>query len=55
MMETLFFIICSGFFGYIYQKLEKLEGKIDKLEEEVVVLRHAAPKRREDHTDYTLS
>lgn len=54
-METLFFIICSGFFGYIYQKLEKLEVKIDRLEEEVLVLKHSAPKRKDDHADYTLS
>ena len=53
-METLFFIICSGFFGYIYQKLEKLESKIDKLEEDVVVLKHSTPKRKDDHTDFTL-
>jgi ribosome-associated translation inhibitor RaiA len=53
-METLFFIICSGFFGYIYQKLEKLEAKIDQIEDEVIVLRHSAPKRKEDHVDYTL-
>lgn len=54
-METLFFIICSGFFGYIYQKLEKLEVKIDQIEDEVIVLRHASPKRKDDHADFTLS
>jgi hypothetical protein len=54
-MEALFFVLVSGFFGYIYQKLEKMEGKIDKLEEEVTVLKHISPKRREDHSDYTLS
>lgn len=53
-METLFFVICSGFFGYIYQKLEKLEGKIDRLEDDVVVLKLATPKRREDHSAFTL-
>jgi hypothetical protein len=53
-METLFFIICSGFFGYIYQKLEKLESKIDKMEDEVIILMHNSPKRREDHADFTL-
>jgi ribosome-associated translation inhibitor RaiA len=54
-METLFFIICSGFFGYIYQKLEKLEAKIDHLEEEVTILKQASPKRKDDHIDFTLS
>ena len=49
-METLFFIICSGFFGYIYQKLEKLESKIDILELEVarIAMRNS---RRSTDTD----
>lgn len=54
-MEALFFIICSGFFGYVYTKLEKLEGKIDTIEEELVLLRHFSPKRKDDHDDFTLS
>ena len=54
-VEALFFVICSGFFGYIYQKLEKMESKIDQIEGELIVLRHAAPKRKEDHSDFTLS
>ena len=54
-METLFFLICSGFFGYIIQKLEKMEAKIDQIEDEVVVLRHSVPKRKDDHDDFTLS
>jgi hypothetical protein len=53
-METLFFIICSGFFGYIYQKLEKLEAKIDRLEDDVLILKQSAPKRKDDHVDFTL-
>jgi hypothetical protein len=54
-METLYFVICSGFFGYIYQKLEKLEAKLDKVEEDVIVLKHISPKRKDDHEDFTLS
>ena len=53
-MEAFFFIIVSGFFGYIYQKLEKLESKIDLLENDVTILKHSAPKRKEDHDDFTL-
>jgi hypothetical protein len=51
-MEALFFVICSGFFGYIYQKLEKMEAKIDKLEVDVIVLMHKVPKRKDDHVDF---
>lgn len=47
-METLFFIICSGFFGYIYQKLEKLESKIDVLELEVARISMRSSKRSTD-------
>jgi len=53
-METLFFLICSGFFGYIYQKLEKMEAKIDRLEEDILILKATTPKRKEDHEDFTL-
>lgn len=53
-METLFFIICSGFFGYIYQKLEKMEGKIDRLEEDILTVKMSSPKRKSDHTDFVL-
>ena len=54
-MEALFFVICSGFFGYIYQKLEKMELKIDRLEEDILTLRMNSPKRKDDHADFTLS
>jgi hypothetical protein len=53
-MEALFFLVCSGFFGYIYQKLEKLETKLDRMEDDVLILKQTAPKRREDHVDFTL-
>jgi hypothetical protein len=47
-METLFFAIVSGFFGLIYQRMEKMESKIDRLEEQVIFLMTVTPKRRND-------
>lgn len=47
-MEALFFVICSGFFGYIYQKLEKLEHQIDRIEIDVVKLEARVASRRVD-------
>jgi hypothetical protein len=51
-MEALFFVICSGFFGYIYQKLEKLEQQIDRIEIDLVKLEARVASRRAD--DWTI-
>ena len=54
MMESLFFIICSGFFGFLYQKLERVEAKIDHVEEDLIVLKMTVLKCKSDHSDFTL-
>jgi hypothetical protein len=47
-MESLFFVICSGFFGYIYQKLEKMEHQIDRIEIDLVRLEARVASRRSE-------
>jgi hypothetical protein len=54
-METLFFILCSGFFTAIWSKLEQLDTKIDSLEVDVVAIKQSTPKRKDDHVDFTLN
>ena len=50
-METLFFIIVAGFFAFVYQKLERMEIKIDNLEDTVYLLKAATPKCNSDRVD----
>jgi len=54
-MEALFFVICSGFFGYIYQKLEKLEHQIDRIEIDVVRLESRVASRRKEDAPFSES
>jgi len=47
-METLFFILVSVFAGYAIQKLERLEAKINKMEDDVLLIMQNCKKRKTD-------
>jgi len=47
-MEGLFFLVCSVFFGYAVQKLERMEIKINKIEDEIIVIKMSCHKRSSD-------
>jgi len=49
-MEMVVAAILSVSFAYVAKKLETLENKVDKLQEEIVFIHHATRKRSTDLT-----
>lgn len=41
-------------FAYVAKKLENLEAKVDRLQEEIVFIHHVTRKRNSDYDDHVL-
>lgn len=48
-MEFVITTLVSAFVGYMVNKLEKIEAKIDLIEIDIAVLKSVVPKRKEDN------
>lgn len=48
MIEVLIGLTGSAFIGYIVNKLERMEQKIDAIEIEIVLIKAVVPKRSSD-------
>lgn len=48
-MELIIGVVGSAFIGYLVNKLERLEAKIDTIEADIIVLKIHIPKRKEDY------
>jgi len=45
-MEALFFILCSAAIGYVISKLERIENRINSLEDEILRISFHQEKRK---------
>lgn len=50
-MEVFLMGIVTIAFAYVAKKLENLESKVDKLQEEVIFIHHITRKRTTDYAD----
>lgn len=51
-MEPLFFLIVSIFGGYAIQKLERMEVKINKMDDDIIQINQHCKKRKSDFEGY---
>lgn len=47
-MDMILGIVASIFLGYLISKLEKIEGKLNNLEDDLILLKASLPKRKND-------
>lgn len=50
-MEVFLMGIVTISFAYVGKKLENLESKVDKLQEEIIFIHHVTRKRNTDYVD----
>lgn len=48
MFEAVFSVVTSGFLGFILMELKDLRALMNKIENDVLILKHNAPERRGD-------
>jgi len=48
-MESLFFLLASGAIGYVIQKLERIDSRINAVEDSILLLNHNTEKRHDHH------
>lgn len=53
-MEVLFGIVSSGLLAYILSEVKELRREVNRLENKLIVFEKNIPKRKSDHTDFTL-
>lgn len=47
-MDIITGIICTALVGYFVSKVEKIESKLNRLEDEILLMKVLLPKRRAD-------
>lgn len=50
-METLIFLILSVSIGYLVNKLERIENKLNDLENDLLLFKAKLPRRKSDEPD----
>lgn len=47
-MDAILGIVATALVGYFVSKVEKIEAKLNRLEDEILLMKVAIPKRRDD-------